>query len=406
MKIKIKSFIKILIFIFLFIGSGSNVKALTTESSAKCYYKIGAGEFVLTYEKGKLTNNETGGTFVKYSSHVTASNLITSDQKLKCPQVLYWNFTPNSDRSTTYTIYPTDSKAKNTVKLSNEELNNPTESAESAADVFECNYGNFVITTNGVDKIYASATSNNNITLKFNASDFGTSCREGVYYTCDSYQGVSSCIVSINGKHDGVGLLKSYAELSDDDILNADDLSDTQGKGSLIAIDALMAQLEVVKKDLDNENNKGLLYEKFVNARSHCEKVYIDLSKKEGDDEYDKCKKIDDSLEAWITAGYFGNRVISSEITGGCTEILGSLGVWLTRIYNALLLIVPIIIVAFGFKDFIQAMGAGKEDELKKVGSTFIKRLIFGAVFVVLPMLIKFILTIALGGDVANMCIF
>lgn len=157
------------------------------------------------------------------------------------------------------------------------------------------------------------------------------------------------------------------------------------------------------------------LYEIALKSKRRCQKYLTNLSYecdttpqdiKSCEDNCCVCQKINEIVDDYAAKGYFGNRIIKDTIGAGCTETLGALGAWLTRIYKILLLAVPVIIVIFGLKDFIQAMGAGKEDELKKVGSTFVKRLILGAVFVALPILVKFILTIALGGDVANMCIF
>lgn len=162
--------------------------------------------------------------------------------------------------------------------------------------------------------------------------------------------------------------------------------------------------------------SQNFLYETSVNIKRKCQNYLTNLSYtcdtttpkdvKDCKDNCCVCKKMNTIIDEYANKGYFGNRIIKDTNSGGCTETLGALGSWLTRIYKILLLAVPVIIVAFGFKDFIQAMGAGKEDELKKVGSTFIKRLILGAIFVALPILVKFILTVALGGDVANMCIF
>ena len=162
---------------------------------------------------------------------------------------------------------------------------------------------------------------------------------------------------------------------------------------------------------LENLVNSGAfdqneVYEESLSILKQCKKIIADLNNKETTEPYPSCVKfIDDTIPQWAEAGYFGNRIVTGDIGTDCDAVLGSLGVWLTRIYKILLVSVPVIIVAFGFKDFIKALTSGKEDELKKAGSTFIKRLVFGAVFVALPIIIKVILTLALGGDLANICI-
>ena len=133
-----------------------------------------------------------------------------------------------------------------------------------------------------------------------------------------------------------------------------------------------------------------------------CQKIYANLNSPSDEDTI--CDNFWSKVADWAKAGYFGNRVITSGV-GGCTGILGSLGVWLSRIYNILKLAVPAIIVAMGFKDFIQGMSSGKDDALKKAGTNFIKRLVVGAVFVMLPLLIKMILTFAFGGSFSDICI-
>ena len=244
-----------------------------------------------------------------------------------------------------------------------------------------------------------------------------------------------ACFNAVNDGTNDTVIADDQNDRENQDKKNENDNYEKRIYNFLINADASLSRCGTGDGECVNQQAK--FYEEVENLANWCKKVYSDMTIKKSDSKYKSCEALNNgiavkqeliswckerakevgdsgedceksktSIEYYAQEGYFGNRVINSELADGCTETLGSLGIWLSRIYNALLLIVPIIIVAFGFKDFIQALGAGKEDELKKVGSTFIKRLIFGAVFVVLPMLIKFILTIALGGDVANMCIF
>ena len=67
----------------------------------------------------------------------------------------------------------------------------------------------------------------------------------------------------------------------------------------------------------------------------------------------------------------------------------------ISTVYFALQLVVPILLVIFGMIDLVKAVTAGKEDEIKKAQSVFIRRLIMGILvfFVVLivQMLISFV---------------
>lgn len=150
------------------------------------------------------------------------------------------------------------------------------------------------------------------------------------------------------------------------------------------------------------QNNK---YDTGKNILNSCKNIYANLSITETDVSYTTCQNFEKNFLKWAKDGYFGNNIITENSGNTCDQTLGSLGDWLTTIFKIMLLAVPVIIMVFGFKDFIKALLSGKDDELKKSGSNFIKRLIFGAVFVALPMIIKVILTIALGGNFADICI-
>lgn len=118
-----------------------------------------------------------------------------------------------------------------------------------------------------------------------------------------------------------------------------------------------------------------------------------------------ECEKLmTNNLKQWSKEDCFNGRIIVNNSNYGC-DTLGGLGDWLSKIYTIIKFAVPILIIAMGIKDFVQALTSGKDDALKKAGNSFIKRLIMGAVFVILPILIEMILTIALGGSFADMCI-
>lgn len=146
-------------------------------------------------------------------------------------------------------------------------------------------------------------------------------------------------------------------------------------------------------------------FDELLSLRHGCQKIYSNLDLSESSKAYTKCKEFEGQVKIWATNRCFGNRLITSNGNNDCTGTLGSLGVWLSKIYNILKLAVPAIIVAMGFKDFIQGMASGKDDALKKAGTSFIKRLVVGAIFVMLPLLIKMILTFAFGGGFSDICI-
>ena len=147
-------------------------------------------------------------------------------------------------------------------------------------------------------------------------------------------------------------------------------------------------------------------YELLSTAIEEAKKLGIDLkvgNLYSSDTFYDADE---DPLKKWAEAGYFGNRIITSETGTDCDDTLGSLGKWLKTIYDIMKYAVPVVIVVLGIKDFISGTISGNDDALKKAGSAFIKRLIWGAAFVALPVLITMILTFAFGGSFADICIF
>ena len=130
-----------------------------------------------------------------------------------------------------------------------------------------------------------------------------------------------------------------------------------------------------------------------------CREIYGGLNA----NDLQKCDLFMSNLVTWSKNGCFGDQIIATENTSRCG--LGGLGDWLSKIYTIFKFAVPIIIIAMGIKDFVQSLASNNEDELKKTGSTFLKRLIMGIIFIALPILIEMIITIALGGSFADMCI-
>lgn len=67
-------------------------------------------------------------------------------------------------------------------------------------------------------------------------------------------------------------------------------------------------------------------------------------------------------------------------------EITGTIG----KVYNLLLVAIPIIIVVFGLLDFVKAVMGKKDDEIKQSTGIFIKRLITGLIAFFILALVKF----------------
>ena len=70
----------------------------------------------------------------------------------------------------------------------------------------------------------------------------------------------------------------------------------------------------------------------------------------------------------------------------------GRLLVWLSNILRWIKYILPVIVIVMGILDFIKAIAAGKDDEMKKAQGNFTKRLIAAALVFLIPLIIEFVL--------------
>ena len=54
--------------------------------------------------------------------------------------------------------------------------------------------------------------------------------------------------------------------------------------------------------------------------------------------------------------------------------------------------LLPVFVIVLGILDFMKAIGADKEDEMKKAQQRFIKRLIAAALLFIVPLILEFVL--------------
>ena len=86
------------------------------------------------------------------------------------------------------------------------------------------------------------------------------------------------------------------------------------------------------------------------------------------------------------------NAGILSENGGDC-GLSHRLIVWITNIFRWVKYILPVVVIILGILDFIKAIGADKDDELKKAQGRFIRRLIAAALVFIIPLILEFLLT-------------
>ena len=88
---------------------------------------------------------------------------------------------------------------------------------------------------------------------------------------------------------------------------------------------------------------------------------------------------------AFSTNVYADNAIICS----------GDLGDLIKYAFHVVKFAVPVLIIGLGIVDFIKAMTAQSQDEVKKATTKLIKRLIIGVCIFVLPTIIDFLLKVA-----------
>ena len=79
-------------------------------------------------------------------------------------------------------------------------------------------------------------------------------------------------------------------------------------------------------------------------------------------------------------------------LSDGHCGFSGKLISWIANIIKWGKYLVPVIVIVLGILDFIKAIAADKEDEMKKAQGRFVKRLIAAALIFIVPFIIEFIL--------------
>lgn len=113
--------------------------------------------------------------------------------------------------------------------------------------------------------------------------------------------------------------------------------------------------------------------------------------------EYDYDNDVEqECLEACLDIGIQTKKakVAAGLISGDSGEcgFSARLLVWLSNILRWIKYILPVIVIVMGILDFIKAIVAGKDDELKKAQGSFTKRLIAAALVFLIPLILEFVL--------------
>ena len=93
-----------------------------------------------------------------------------------------------------------------------------------------------------------------------------------------------------------------------------------------------------------------------------------------------------------------------------CPGVIGKdgmpnqLGMMIHYIYLAIKIVIPILLIIFASIDLGKAITAGKEDEIKKAQSGFIKKLIVGVLVFLVLTIVEFVVGFAGGNEKVGNC--
>lgn len=87
--------------------------------------------------------------------------------------------------------------------------------------------------------------------------------------------------------------------------------------------------------------------------------------------------------------------IVTKKLDSNNALCYGKFGFFLNQLFKLVRFAVPVIIIALTIVDFVKAMSAQNQDEIKKAFNKLISRIIVGVIIFVLPTLIDFLIGIA-----------
>lgn len=138
--------------------------------------------------------------------------------------------------------------------------------------------------------------------------------------------------------------------------------------------------------------NKISYLEEKISAK--CDKVLKNYLYSETQKEcVKKCVDLSRILNDWKKGSDLYQEKLGQNNNNQCrmSERLVS---WLMKIIEWIRYIVPTLLIILSILEFIKAIASDSEDEIRKVGGRFVKRLIVSALIFVLPLLLEFLLGI------------
>jgi len=140
-----------------------------------------------------------------------------------------------------------------------------------------------------------------------------------------------------------------------------------------------------------NSANNGELDKTIDTIKEFCLSIYKNQSYDDPTECVKECLEIDEIFEKDMGFNKNGSCGFSERLI-----------LWIANIIRWVKYIVPVAVIVLGILDFMKAISADKDDEMKKAQQRFIRRLIAAALIFIAPFIIEFILNKL--GFAANGC--
>jgi len=161
-------------------------------------------------------------------------------------------------------------------------------------------------------------------------------------------------------------------------------------------IDSLYSQIENSSGSVDSLYKS--VHDKEERLSALCKSVMGNY------DFSENCVKACVNLEADIAKIKDNHGIGQSGSNNGSCGLSARIANWIMKIINWMRYIVPVLLIILSVLDFIKAIAADNEDEVKKVTGKFVKRLIVAVVIFLVPLFLEFLLGI-FGINTNNFCL-
>lgn len=413
---KFKNVLFTLIMFIVFIGSVN-----AAEQIATCVYKKDSETITVklfTDYKFEVTTNfikeytkqeQYSTTTVKMTNNLQYNFFISDDKKFKCADEIYLNtivqaggsragsqshtnhqisnikqekkVVQQSNGATTYSesvIYKND---KNSSKVN---ITSPSDANKEEGWLKTCNYGSTIIRFNKENVEFVSegkptSYSNTNPPIT-NQKPLIEQIKENSY-ACP----VTLCVRGYSGAGYQITNYNFYFDYSmsgKDGCITGTEYTDA--KYSCVGVNQYYTEFLDYHNKYQNTKSVDYLNKRNQskkNLTAFCSSTLSNLNYNGTDKCVKECLEVENEIQ----------ETLKTNVNGEC-GFSGRLLSFFANILRWIKYILPVIVIVFGILDFMKAMGADKEDEMKKAQQRFIRRLIAAALVFIVPLILEFIL--------------